>query len=117
MLRAYLFGFNNISNPYAQRSHLKVGTGGLRQMGSWDGFRPVKWFSPRPIPGTLYQFRKYYGTKRTIYTLLKSVPPSILNYTYKGNKKMIVFTYISLLIIWPIILLQVIRSWNIATKN
>lgn len=116
-LRAYLFGFNNISNPYAHRSHLKGGTGGLRQMGSWDGFRPVKWFSPRPIPSTLYQFRKYYGTRRTIYTLLKSVPPSILSYTYKGNKKMIVLTYIGLLIIWPIILLQVIRSWNLATKK
>ena len=32
----------NISNPHAQRLHLKVGVGGLRQMGSWDGFRPKK---------------------------------------------------------------------------
>jgi Predicted glycosyltransferases len=68
-LRAFLFGFKNISNPYAQRLHLKVGTGGLRQMGSWDGFRPKKWFSPRPIPSVLYQFRKYYGNKMTIFNL------------------------------------------------
>jgi GT2 family glycosyltransferase len=43
-LRAYLEGFLNVSNPYAKRLHLKVGTGGLRQMGSWDGFRPKKFF-------------------------------------------------------------------------
>ena len=52
-LRAYLEGFLNISNPYAQRLHLKVGTGGLRQMGSWDGFRPKNWFGPRPVPSVL----------------------------------------------------------------
>ena len=79
-LRAFLFGFKNISNPYAKRLHLKAGTGGLRQMGSWDGFRPKKWFSPRPIPSVLYQFRKYYGVKMTIYSLLKTVPPSIINF-------------------------------------
>ena len=37
-LRAYLAGYKNVSNPYAKRLHLKVGSGGLRQMGSWDGF-------------------------------------------------------------------------------
>ena len=114
-LRAFLFGFKNISNPYAQRLHLKVGTGGLRQMGSWDGFRPKKWFSPRPIPSVLYQFRKYYGIKMTIYSLLKTVPPSIINYKHKGNKKLIFFSYLLMLLIWPVILFQVIKSWRLAS--
>ena len=114
-LRAYLYGFVNISNPYSKRLHLKVGSGGLRQMGSWDGFRPKKWFSPRPIPSVVYQFRKYYGTKMTIYSLIRSVPPSILAYKYKGNKKLILLAYLSLFLIWPLILIQVMQSWNKAS--
>ena len=39
-LRCYLNGFKNISNYKAKRIHLKVSQGGLRQMGSWDGWRP-----------------------------------------------------------------------------
>jgi glycosyltransferase involved in cell wall biosynthesis len=114
-LRAYLYGFVNISNPYSKRLHLKVGSGGLRQMGSWDGFRPKKWFSPRPIPSVVYQFRKYYGTKMTIYSLIRSVPPSILAYKYKGNKNLILLAYLSLFLIWPLILIQVMQSWNKAS--
>ncbi len=116
-LRAFLFGFENISNPYAQRLHLKVGTGGLRQMGSWDGFRPKKWFSPRPIPSVLYQFRKYYGNKMAVFNLLKSIPPSVIPYKNKGNKSFIVFAYISMIVIWPIILCQVGKSWSLASKK
>src|SRR5690606_12763057 len=62
-LRAYLAGFRNISNPKAKRVHLKVGQGGLRQMGSWDGWRPKKWNAPRPVPSILYLSRKYHGDK------------------------------------------------------
>jgi glycosyltransferase involved in cell wall biosynthesis len=114
-LRAYLYGFVNISNHIAKRLHLKVGTGGLRQMGSWDGFRPKKWFSPRPIPSVLYQFRMYYGLKMTIYLLLRTIPLSLIPYKYKGDKKIIVFSYLSLVVIWPIILIQVLISWKKAT--
>ncbi|MBT8287834.1 MAG: glycosyltransferase family 2 protein, partial [Bacteroidia bacterium] len=60
-LRAYLAGFLNISNPFSKRLHLKVGSGGLREMGSWDAFRPTGFFDPRPVPSVLYYFRKYYG--------------------------------------------------------
>jgi glycosyltransferase involved in cell wall biosynthesis len=114
-LRAYLEGFINISNPYAKRLHLKVATGGLRQMGSWDGFRPTKWFDPRPIPSVLYQFRKYYGRKLTIFSILKTVPFSITPYKYKGNKRILLLAYVSLVLIWPLILFQVIRSWKQAS--
>ena len=116
-LRAYLYGFVNISNPYSKRLHLKVGSGGLRQMGSWDGFRPKKWFSPRPIPSVIYQFRKYYGSKMTVFNLLKSIPPSVIPYKFKGNKSFIVLAYISMFVIWPIILCQVGRSWSLASKK
>ncbi len=114
-LRAYLEGFINISNPYAKRLHLKVATGGLRQMGSWDGFRPTKWFDPRPIPSVLYQFRKYYGRKLTIFSILKTVPASITPYKHKGNKKIILLAYMSMILIWPLILFQVVRSWKQAS--
>ena len=114
-LRSYLHSFVNISNPLAERLHLKVGTGGLRQMGSWDGFRPKKWFSPRPIPSVIYQFRKYYGIKMTIFSLMRLVPQSIVPYSYKGKKKMIIMSYLSLFLIWPIIVFQVLKSWHKAS--
>jgi len=52
-LRSLLGGFNIISNPYSKRIHLKVETGGLRQMGSWDALRPKSLFAPRPVPSVL----------------------------------------------------------------
>ena len=73
-LRAYLNGFKSISNPYAFCIDVKAATGGLREMGSWDAFRPRSLFSPRPIPSVLYFFRKYFGRKRTLLAILKTVP-------------------------------------------
>lgn len=116
-LRAHLAGYLNISNPYAERLHLKVGTGGLRQMGSWDGFRPKKWLGPRPIPSVLYFFRKYFGKKRTSFALLRTVPPSIMPYRFKKNKKMMILgVFISFLIL-PLIILQVCISWKLASNK
>ena len=114
-LRAYLAGYLNISNPTAERLHLKVATGGLRQMGSWDGFRPKKWFSPRPIPSVVYLFRKYYGNKLTCFALLKAVPPSLIPYKYKGNLKMMLLGYLFAVVIFPIVLIQVWKSWKLAS--
>src|SRR5690606_7855475 len=89
-LRAYLNGYKNISNPKAKRIHLKVAQGGLRQMGSWDGFRPKKMFSPRPIPSVLYFYRKYFGNTAAKWALLRTVPLSIMPYQFKSNKPMMV---------------------------
>ena len=114
-LRAYLVGFLNISNPHAQRLHLKVGTGGLRQMGSWDGFRPQNWFGPRPVPSVLYQFRKYYGSKLAFLSILKTVPPSIIPYKFKGNKKMMIIGVLLSIFILPLIVFQVCKSWKLAS--
>ena len=114
-LRAHLQGFLNISNPYAGRLHLKVGTGGLRQMGSWDGFRPKKWFGPRPVPSVVYSFRKYFGNYRTVLSLYRTIPPSIMPYRFKRNKKLMLLGSLISVIIFPVILLQVLRSWKLAS--
>lgn len=116
-LRAYLNVYKNISNPYAKRLHLKVGTGGLRQMGSWDGFRPKKWFAPRPIPSVLYLFRKYFGNKRARLALLKTVPPAIIPYRFKKSKPLMLIGYSFAIIIFPVILYQITISWKLASNK
>ncbi|MFD2542044.1 glycosyltransferase family 2 protein [Lacinutrix gracilariae] len=116
-LRTYLQGFLNVSNPYAKRLHLKVDSGGLREMGSWDAFRTKKWFAPRPIPSVLYFFRKYFGNKTTKLALLRTVPLSIMPYKFKTNKSMMVLgVFVSLLLI-PLVLFQVFKSWRLSSKK
>ncbi len=116
-LRAYLAGYLNISNPFAKRLHLKVGSGGLRQMGSWDGFRPKKWLDPRPIPSVVYLFRKYHGNSAARWALLKTVPSSIMPYRYKGSTVMMFIGAVISIFLLPIVLLQVMKSWKLATKK
>ncbi len=115
-LRAYLAGFKNISNPYAQRLHLKVGEGGLRQMGSWDAFRPKSWLAPRPVPSVLYLYRKYFGNKLARLALIKNVLPSIVPYRFKSNKLFLSLGSVLSIFILPFIIFQVFKSWRLATK-
>ena len=116
-LRSHLEGFLNISNPCAKRLHLKVGTGGLRQMGSWDGFRPKKLFGPRPIPSVIYLYRTYFGNHRTRLSLLKTIPPSIMPYRFKKNKNMLLLGILISILLTPFILIQVNISWRRASKK
>jgi glycosyltransferase involved in cell wall biosynthesis len=116
-LRAYLEGFKNVSNPFAKRLHLKVSTGGLRQMGSWDGFRPKKWMDPRPIPSVVYLFRKYHGNTVARWALLKTVPSSIMPYRYKRNSYMMLLGMLISILISPFVFLQVYKSWSLASKK
>ncbi|WP_240484822.1 glycosyltransferase family 2 protein [Aequorivita vladivostokensis] len=116
-LRAYLNGYINVSNPFADRIHLKVGSGGLREMGSWDGFRPKKWFGPRPVPSVLYQFRKYYGTKASILSIMKFLPPSIVPYHLKKSRTGLILGFVLSILILPLILFQVVKSWQLASKK
>lgn len=116
-LRCFFYGFKNISNPYAGRLHLKVGEGGLREMGSWDAFRPNKLFAPRPIPSVLYYFRKYFGKKRCLLAVIKSVPPSIIPYRFKKNKKMMLLGAFISLILFPLVVIQVLISWKLAERK
>jgi glycosyltransferase involved in cell wall biosynthesis len=111
-LRCYLLGFRNISNPLAARVHLKVTIGGLRQMGSWDGFRPKKIFAPRPVPSVLFLSRKYFGNHLSSLMLLFSIPDSIVPYRFKANKSLKVIARVILLLLWPVVVSQVIISWQ-----
>ena len=81
-MRLYLKGIKSISNPMASCIDVKAGTGGLREMGSWDAFRPSNFFAPRPIPSVIYFFRRYFGNKSTKLALLRMVPISIFPYQY-----------------------------------
>lgn len=116
-LRAYVNGFLNVSNPYAKRLHLKVNSGGLREMGSWDAFRTEKWFSPRPIPSVLYFFRTYHGDKLAKLALLKTVPPSIIPYKFKRNKPMLLLGVFLSVFLLPVISIQVYKSWKLSGEK
>ena len=113
-LRCYLKGFMNVSNPDAKRVHLKVGTGGLRQMGLWDGFRTNSLFSPKPVPSILYLSRKYFGNNNSLLLLLLNLPQSFVPYKWKGNKIVFILSIPLLLLLLPILFIQVIRSWKLS---
>lgn len=116
-LRAYLVGYKNISNPDAMRLHLKVAEGGLRQMGSWDGWRPKKFFAPRPVPSVLYLTRKYFGNRAAIYEIIKSIFPSVIPYQFKRNRKVMIMGSILAVPLFPIIGISVVRSWLLASQK
>ncbi len=113
-LRCYLAGFKSISNPYASCIDVKAPSGGLRELGSWDAFRPTNWFAPRPVPSVLYYYRTYFGNSASRYALLKSIPSSIIPYKYKRNKKMRLIGMFISVFIFPLILFQIFKSWRLA---
>jgi len=115
-IRAFLSGFKNVNNPLAMRIHLKVKEGGLREMGSWDAFRPTKLFSPRPIPSVLYLSRRYFGNYSSLLMLIVNIPMSIIPYKYKGNTILITLSMFAILLILPFLLIQVLISWRISLK-
>ena len=116
-LRAYLAGHSNISNPDAVRIHLKAGDGGLREMGSWDGWRPTNFLAPRPVPSVLYLTRKYFGNRAAVYQILQSVLPSFVPYRFKGNKIMMAVGSVLAILLSPLIFVSVVRSWRLATTK
>lgn len=116
-LRSLLGGFLLVSNPYAKRIHLKVETGGLRQMGSWDAFRPKNLFSPRPIPSVLYLTRKYFGSNGAYLYILKNIPQSFVPYKYKGSKVARLIVMLLLPFWLPIAIIAVLKSWKLASDK
>jgi glycosyltransferase involved in cell wall biosynthesis len=116
-LRSLLGGFQIVSNPHAMRVHLKVETGGLRQMGSWDAFRPKHFWSPRPVPSTLYLIRKYFGNDVARNLLFNTIPRSMTSYKYKGNKFVKVVGLIFLPLYMPVVFLQVLKSWRLSSMK
>ena len=116
-LRSLLGGFLVVSNPDAKRIHLKVDTGGLRQLGSWDAFRPKNLFSPRPIPSVLYLTRKYFGSNGAYLYILKNIPQSFVPYKYKGSK-LARLVILLLSPFWlPIAIIAVLKSWKLASDK
>ena len=116
-MRLYLEGIKSISNPYASCVDVKAGTGGLREMGSWDAFRPSNFFSPRPIPSVLYYFRTYFGNASARLALLRTVPISIFPYQFKKNKPLLLIGLLVTVLILPIVGFQVLKSWNLSSKK
>ncbi|MDQ3536377.1 MAG: glycosyltransferase family 2 protein, partial [Bacteroidota bacterium] len=115
-LRAYMNGFKSISHPYASRLHLKVSSGGLRQMGSWDAFRTSKLFSPKPIPSVLYFYRTYFPGSYVNNALVLGVLPSLIPYKFKKNKLVYPFGILMAVLFLPILAIQVAKSWSQSGK-
>jgi GT2 family glycosyltransferase len=111
-LRAILGGFLIVSNPYAMRIHLKVETGGLRQMGSWDALRPKSLFAPRPVPSVLYLARKYFGNTSAKFYLIQNIPFSFIPYKFKKSKYLKLAFLFVLPFLTPIMLVVVLKSWR-----
>ncbi|MEP5253959.1 MAG: glycosyltransferase family A protein [Winogradskyella arenosi] len=116
-LRAYLDNFKNVSNPLAKRLHLKVGSGGLRDMGQWDAFRTASFLDPRPVPSVLYYFRRYYGDSAARWSLLKTVPISIMPYRFKSSKPMMLFGLLVSIFLLPLVCYQVWSAWGLSSKK
>lgn len=114
-LRAYLAGFKCISHPFAKRIHLKVGTGGLRQMGSWDAFRPKKFFAPRPLPSVLYFYRKYFPKEYVKNAITIGMLPSLIPYKWKGKRYLYPLSAMLTIFVLPVLLIQLNISWKRST--
>jgi len=115
-LRAYKKGIKSVMNPLAWCEDLKAPTGGLRESGNWDAFRPKNIWSMRPVPSVLYFYRKYFGTRASLISLLINIPPSIVPYRFKRNRKMLLAGSLLSIILLPLIIVQVLRSWNRSTS-
>jgi glycosyltransferase involved in cell wall biosynthesis len=98
-MRAYMSGVRSVSNPYAKRLHLKVSSGGLRDMGSWDGFRPKKWFAPKPIPSVIYFYKKYFPKDFVREGVILGVAMSNVKFHHKSSKVMMSFSVLLSVII------------------
>lgn len=115
-LRLYLAGYKMISNPLAYCEDVKAPEGGLRiNGGSWDGWRPKRFFGPRPVPSVLYLSRKYFGNQLSIWYILVSIMPSLIPYQFKKSKALKLFSFILLPFLLPLVVIQVLKSWKLAS--
>ena len=70
-----------------------------------------------PIPSVLYLYRKYWGTNASIFALFQSIPISLTPYNKKGTKSGYLQSLFILIVFFPFVLLQVVISWNKASKK
>ncbi|WP_431135845.1 glycosyltransferase family 2 protein [Psychroserpens mesophilus] len=116
-MRIFLEDIKSVSNPFASCIDIKAGTGGLREMGSWDAFRTASYFAPRPIPSVLYFFRTYFGNKAARLALLRNVPLSIFPYRLKKNKPLLLLGVFCTIFLLPVVCYQVYKSWRLSSKK
>ena len=109
-IRAYLNGLRSISNPYAKRIHLKVAAGGLREIGHWDGFRPKKWFAPKPLPSVVYLFKKHYPKALYREAILMGLMLSNVSYKNKRSSNMLALSVFLTVLKSPLLLVQFLKS-------
>ena len=114
--RVYMNGIKSISNHKAARIHLKVSEGGLREMGSWDGFRPKKWFAPKPVPSVLYFFKMYLPKAYYRQAVLLGIILSNVSYKQKGSSKMLLLSVFLSVIKSPVLYIQYARARSLAQK-
>lgn len=112
--RAFINGFSSISNYKAPRVHLKVSDGGLREMGSWDGFRPTKWLAPKPIPSVIYLYRKYLPKTLADNGILLGILLSNIPYKHKRNKYMLLISLALSVLKLPLLFIQYFKANKIA---
>jgi glycosyltransferase involved in cell wall biosynthesis len=115
-MRAVLSGEKIISNFKAMRIHLKVETGGLRQMGSWDALRPKKLLAPRPVPSVLYFIRQYFGPSAALSYLAINLPSSFIPYKWKKSRGLKALSFLLMPVYLPLMLYVGCRSWAKATS-
>ena len=113
-LRAYLYGIKSISNPVAKRVHLKVGSGGLREIGHWDGFRPKKLFAPKPVPSVIYLFKKYYPHHLYRNTIYLGILISNVSYKKKRSSSGVLWSVFFTLLKLPLLSIQFHKSLKLA---
>ena len=116
-IRCLLNGFIVISNPLATRIHLKVQTGGLRQMGAWDAIHNIGLFKPKPIPSALYLARKHFDRKTAFIYGLSQLPKAFIPYSKKNSSYKIKLCYYLVACFFsPVLLVNFINSWMISSK-
>ncbi len=114
--RAFLNSLAMISNPEACRIHLKVETGGLRQMGSWDAFRPTNFFAPKPIPSVIYFYKRYLPTLNYRMTIFIGLILSNIKYENKKHNIFLITSMVKSVFFFPLVLFQYKKSKKIASK-
>ena len=105
-----------INNPKAYCIDLKAVYGGFRDFGIWDAMRSANLLSPIPSPSILYYFRKYWGSKLTILSMLQRIPFSLNHYKLKRSKYNKIISLLIFITTIPLVLFRFTLSWNKATK-
>jgi len=116
-IRAYINGLKSISNPYAKRVHLKVSSGGLREIGHWDGFRPKKLFAPKPVPSVIYLYKKYYPKHLYLNAIYLGIMLSNISYKNKSKSSRLAISVLLSILKFPLLFIQFKKSLALANKK